>query len=48
MSQDLMKQIAEAKKQVKLTAAQHGRASQQYKNAIQHQATLVVKQMTGK
>ena len=36
------------KKQVKLMATQYGRASQQYKNAIQYQASLVMKQMTGK
>ena len=48
MNKNLMQQIADAKKQVKITAKQHGRASQQYQDAIKHQANLVVKQMTGK
>jgi len=48
MNKELLKQITDAKKQVKLMATQYGRASQQYKNAIQYQASLVMKQMTGK
>lgn len=47
MSKELMKQIADAQKQVKLMAKQFGRDSQQYKDAIKHQAGLVFKQMTG-
>ena len=43
----LMKQIADAQKQVKLMAKTHGRASQQYQDAIKHQSDLVVKQMQG-
>ncbi len=46
MSKELMKQIADAQKQVKLMAKQFGRNSQQYKDAIKYQADLVLKQMT--
>ena len=44
---ELMKQIADAKKQVKLMAKQFGRESQQYQDAINKQADLVIKQMKG-
>lgn len=43
----LMKQIADARKQVKLVAKTHGRASQQYQDAIKHQSDLVIKHMQG-
>ena len=43
----LMKQIADAQKQVKLMAKTYGRASQQYQDAIKHQSNLVIKQMQG-
>jgi F0F1-type ATP synthase membrane subunit b/b' len=41
-----MKQLTMARKQVKLMAKQYGRASQQYKDAISHQADLVLKHIT--
>ena len=47
MSKEIMKQIADAQKQVKLMAKQFGRDSQQYKDAIKYQAGLALKQMTG-
>ena len=47
MNNEFMKQLADAKKQVKLMAAQFGRASQQYQDAIKHQADLVTKHITG-
>jgi len=43
----LMKQIADAQKQVKLMAKTHGRASQQYQDAVKQQRDLVIKQMQG-
>ena len=43
----LIKQIADAQKQVKLMAKTYGRASQQYKDAIKNQSDLVIKQMQG-
>ena len=43
----LMKQIADAQKQIKLMAKTYGRASQQYQDAIKHQSNLVIKQMQG-
>lgn len=46
MSKEIMKQIADAQKQVKLMAKQFGRDSQQYKDAVKYQADLVLKQMT--
>ena len=43
----ILKQIADAQKQVKLMAKTYGRASQQYQDAIKHQSNLVIKQMQG-
>ena len=43
----LMKQIADAQKQVKLMAKTYGRASQQYQAAIKHQAALVMQHLQG-
>lgn len=43
---NVMKQIALARKQVKSTAKDFGRDSTQYKQAIKNQADLVLKQMT--
>ena len=48
MNKDLKKQLAEAKRQVTITAAKYGRASYQYHDAIRNQAALVFKQLIGK
>jgi hypothetical protein len=40
-----MRELKEAYAQVKKAAAEHGRASQQYKDAIATQASLVIKHM---
>ena len=48
MNKELVKQLCDAKKQVKLMAKQFGRASQRYQDAIKQQASLVVKQIKEK
>jgi hypothetical protein len=42
-----IKKLADAQKQVKLVAKTHGRASQQYQDAVKHWSDLVVGQMKG-